>query len=252
MELTVETIPSAAEAFQSGLMSFMSPCLLALLPVALTYVTGVALERRRGQAGGWRLKGFLLLHLAVFLGGFTTALVGQAVGHTWIGRTLLLAQGVLTVAGGLLVTGMGLFMTGLLPKMDGGDLRLRFRHTVWGAFASAVVGATYGLVWSPCMGPMLGTIFLTAGQPELSGQGVWLLLCHGAGFSIPFVLLSLVVDALLQMIRSPFFLLITEKTAGALLAILGLLIASGRFLFLTGWLFQKFSFWVDVLIQGGL
>ncbi len=249
--LAVEHVPLPGEAFTSGLLSFISPCVISLLPVALIYVAGVGVERRR-TGGGWRLKGSLLLHLASFWLGFLAILVGSSVGYTALGRFLLLGQRSLTVLGGILVAVMGLFMTGLVPRVSEGDLRLRFRHRLWGYLGSAAVGVTYGMVWSPCVGPALGTIILLAGSPDTVDQGVPLLILHGLGFGVPFFLTGLLFDALLQRVKSPRVLIVMEKTAGALLAGVGLLIATGQFLAFTDKLFQTFDFWVQVLIQGGL
>jgi cytochrome c-type biogenesis protein len=247
----VAHIPLPGEAFTSGVLSFISPCVLSLLPVTFIYVTGVSVERRR-TGGGWRLKGSLLLHLVSFWAGFVAILIGSSVGYTAVGRFLLMNQRALTVLGGILVSVMGLFMTGLVPRVSEGDLRLRFRHRLWGYAGSAAVGLTYGMVWSPCVGPALGAIILLAGSPETADQGVPLLFLHGLGFGVPFFLTGLLFDGLLQRVKSPRVLIVVEKTAGALLAGVGLLIATGQFLAFTDKLFQTFDFWVQVLIQGGL
>ena len=119
-----------------------------------------------GTPDGWRLKGSLLLHLSVFLAGFVFVLVGMAAGHTALGRLFLLGQRGMTVLGGVLTAVMGLFMTGLVPRAAQGDVRLRFRHRFFGYAASAAMGVTYGLVWSPCVGPTLGLLILLAGAPD--------------------------------------------------------------------------------------
>jgi cytochrome c-type biogenesis protein len=247
----IEHVPLPWEAFVSGLLSFISPCVLSLLPVAVIYVAGVSVERRR-SGGDWRLKGSLLLHLASFWGGFLAILIGSSMGYTFIGRALLLGQRAMTVLGGILVAVMGLFMTGLVPRLSEGDLRLRMRHRAWGYAGSAAVGVTYGMVWSPCVGPALGSIILLAGAPDTVDQGVPLLILHGLGFAVPFFLTGILFDGILQKVQSPRVLMILEKTAGGLLAFIGLLIATGRFLAITDRLFQTFDFWVQVLIQGGL
>lgn len=252
-DMMTDRVPGMGEAFASGLLSFVSPCVLALLPVALVYVTGVSLERRNaGGAGGWRLKGSLLLHLSVFLAGFVAVLVGMAAGHTAVGRFFLLGQRAMTVLGGILAGVMGVFMTGLVPRAAQGDVRLRFRHRFFGYLVSMAVGATYGLVWSPCVGPVLGSIILLAGSPDTSDMGIPLLVLHGAGFGAPFLLTGLAFDAALQRIQDPRVALIMEKTAGGLLAGAGFLIATGRFFVFTDWMFQAFDFWVQALIRRGL
>jgi cytochrome c-type biogenesis protein len=251
--MMTDRVPTIGEALLSGLLSFGSPCLLALLPVALVYVTGVSLERRNAGGGdGWRLKGSLLLHLSVFLAGFIAVLVGMAAGHTALGRLFLVGQRGMTVLGGILAAVMGVFMTGLVPRAAQGDVRLRFRHRFFGYAVSAAVGATYGLVWSPCVGPVLGSIILLAGSPDTSDMGIPLLVLHGAGFGAPFLLAGLLFDAALQRVKDPRAALVLEKAAGALLAAAGFLIATGKFLALTDWMFQAFDFWVQVLIRRGL
>lgn len=246
-----EIIPTPWAAFVSGLLSFASPCILALLPLVLVYVAGIAPERRQA-GGGWRLKGSLLAHLASFLAGFIAVMVGLAVGNTGLGRVFLLGQRAFTVLGGILVVVMGLFMTGLVPRADPGGLRHRLRHRLAGHAGSAAVGATYGFVWSPCVGPVLGALLLAAGAPDTADQGVPLLVLHGIGFGIPFILVSLFFDGLLQGVSHPRVLSAVEKTAGVVQAGVGVLIATGQFLTFMDKLFQTFDYWVQVLIQGGL
>jgi cytochrome c-type biogenesis protein len=258
MEDLAGRIPTIGQAFVSGLLSFLTPCILPLLPVALVYVTGVSLERRRAAAPGekalpaWRLEASLLAHLGSFLGGFILVLLGLAAGHTWVGRLLLSGQRVFMVLGGILVAVMGVFMTGLVPRADRGDLRLRLRHRLPGYAASVAVGATYGFVWSPCVGPTLGTLILLAGQAETSDVGMPLLIIHGLGFGLPFVLTGVLFEGLLQRVRGPRAVLVLEKGAGALLTGVGFLIAVGKFLSVTELLFEACDGWVQALIQGGL
>lgn len=249
-----ERIPTIAEALTSGAMSFLSPCILPLLPVALVYVTGISLERRSAlpAGAGWRLRVSLLMHLGSFLAGFIFILVAMAATHTWLGRLLLTGQRVFMVLGGILVAVMGIFMTGLVPRAAEGDVRLRFRHRFLGYAGSAAVGGTYGFVWSPCVGPVLGTLILLAGQPDTSAMGVPLLVLHGLGFGLPFLLAGLFFDGLLQGFRSPRAVLVLEKAAGGFLTLVGFLIATGKFLNVTDSLFQTFDGWVQALIQGGL
>ena len=143
-------------------------------------------------------------------------------------------------------------MTGLVPRAAQGDVRLRFRHRFFGYAVSTLIGATYGLVWSPCVGPVLGSIILLAGAPDTSDMGIPLLVLHGAGFGIPFLLTGFAFDAALQRIKDPKVSLVLEKEAGGLLAGAGFLIATGKFLILTDWMFQAFDFWVQALIRRGL
>lgn len=258
IEGMTDQIPTIREALRSGAMSFLSPCILPLLPVALVYVTGVSLERRNAAASGaslwagWRLRLSLVMHLAGFLAGFIAVLVGLAAGQTWVGRTLLSGQRIFMVLGGILVAVMGIFMTGLVPRAAEGDMRLRFRHRLFGYAGSAAVGATYGFVWSPCVGPVLGSLILLAGQPDTADMGIPLLVLHGIGFGGPFLLTGVVFDGILQRVSSPRVVLTLEKAAGVFLTVVGFLIATGKFLNVTDHLFQAFDFWVQVLIQGGL
>jgi len=114
------------------------------------------------------------------------------------------------------------------------------------------VGAAYGLVWSPCVGPTLGCIILAAGSPDTADQGIPLLVIHGLGFGLPLLFSGYILDGFLRRIKQPWIPLVLEKTAGISLVVAGLLIATCRFLILMDGLFQTFDSWVHVLIQGGL
>jgi len=214
-------------AFGAGVVSFLSPCVFPLVPGYLSYIAGTtAREAQREGAARWRVTA----HALFFVLGFALifALLGAAassVGAVLSGHKLLLER----VAGVMLIL-FGLFLARLVPlPVLFQERRAHVAGREPALLRSALVGAAFGAGWSPCIGPILGSILALAAAGTTLAQGVLLLLIYALGLGVPFILVGLVIDRAGPVVRrinrytGPISIL-----GGAIMVVTGMLILSGR------------------------
>ena len=224
--------PSFALAFVAGLLSFLSPCVLPLIPSYVGFLTGLTLEElevRRGTALAhalWFVAGFSLIFIAL---GATASALGVLVlrSQVWIGR----------IGGGVVIL-FGLYLLGVLrPALLMRERKVQLARKPLGYLGSAFVGITFGAAWTPCIGPILGAILTLAAAQTSVGRGAALLTAYSAGLALPFVVTALALDRFLAWFqRFRPYLVWVERIAGGLLILLGLLLVTDRFTLLAGWL----------------
>jgi len=222
-----------AVAFLAGLLSFLSPCVLPVVPSYLSYVTGIS-----GVAEMQRRRHLALLHAALFVLGFTLIFVALGATATALGRLLNTYQQWLERIGGLLIVVFGLYCVGALrigvlsreARWDLGDKPL-------GYLGSVLAGLAFGAGWTPCIGPILGSILLYTSSRADFGQGLVLLLAYSLGLAIPFLVAAWALEWFLgRMQRFRKYVVWVERIAGVLLIAFGLLLLTGTFTLLAGWL----------------
>jgi len=223
---------SALVAFAAGLLSFLSPCVLPLVPSYVGFLTGMSVEeaeRRRGTAllhGLWFVAGFSLVF--VLLGAAASA-VGQLLRdyQLWLGRI-----------GGVLLILFGIYLLGLLrPAFLMREWRVQLARKPLGFVGSGVVGFTFGAAWTPCIGPILGGILTLAATRAGLGQGIGLLAVYALGLAIPFLLTALALDRFLVWFqRFRPYIVWVDRIAGGMLIVLGLLLVTDSFTLLAGYL----------------
>jgi len=224
--------PSFALAFVAGVLSFLSPCVLPLIPSYVGFLTGLTLEElevRRGTALAhalWFVAGFSLIFIAL---GATASALGALLlrSQVWIGRI-----------GGVVVILFGLYLLGVLrPALLMRERKVQLARKPLGYLGSAFVGVTFGAAWTPCIGPILGAILTLAAAQASVGHGAALLTAYSAGLALPFVVTALALDRFLAWFqRFRPYLVWVERIAGGLLILLGLLLVTDRFTLLAGWL----------------
>jgi cytochrome c-type biogenesis protein len=225
----------AAAAF-GGLISFLSPCVLPLVPPYLSFLAGTTFDHL--AAGDDRaVRNRALLAALLFVAGFTTVFVLLGATASALGQMVRQYLDVLSTVAGLAIIVMGLhflglFRIGLLYR----EARVRVNRPVglWGAY---VMGLAFAFGWTPCIGPILAAILAVAGSETSVSQGALLLAVYSAGLGVPFLLAAFAMKpfmAFMKRIRSRFHLI--EKTMGALLVLTGVA-------FLAGWLTDA-SFWL--------
>jgi cytochrome c-type biogenesis protein len=219
-------------AFTAGLLSFLSPCVLPLVPSYIGFLTGMTLEEM-----GSRRK-LALIHALLFCLGFTLIFMALGATATALGRALHHYQDWLTRIGGVLIIIFGLFCIGVLrPRFLEQDQRLHLQDKPVGYLGSVVVGMAFAAGWTPCIGPILGGIFTLASASETVGRGMELLGFYSAGLAVPFLVAAYAVDSFLgwfQKFRR--FLPWVMRLSGALLIFVGVLMVTGQFTVLAGWL----------------
>ncbi len=225
-------IPSVGLAVAAGLLSFLSPCVLPLIPSYVGFLTGLTLEQlevRRGSA---------LVHALWFVTGFSVIFVALGATASVLGVLLLRSQVWIGRLGGVLIMLLGLYLLGVLrPPFLMRQRQIQLARKPLGYFGSAVVGVTFGAAWTPCIGPILGAILTLAAAQASVGHGVALLAAYSLGLAIPFLLTALALDRFLVWFqRFRPYLVWVDRVAGLLLLALGLLLVTDRFTLLATWL----------------
>jgi len=240
------SIASFGAAFVAGLISFLSPCVMPLMPAYLSLVSGITVEEMMEGNGEGGIRRQVLLGCTGFVAGFSTVFILLGASATAIGRVLqtwrveLLGVeiGAVQVAGAVIVL-MGLHMTGLLPiQALYRDTRFHSRFKPKGYLGTYLVGAAFAFGWSPCVGPILGGILTIAGGRETVYQGMLLLAVYSLGLALPFFLAGWSVELLLasaKRLKRHFRRI--EIVSGTLLIALGVLVATNRLTALNSYFF---------------
>jgi cytochrome c-type biogenesis protein len=216
-------------AFGGGLVSFLSPCVLPLVPAYLSIVTGLAPGELRGED---RPLGQIFRTTGGFVAGFSVVFIALGLSATTLGSTLLRNQSLITRLSGLVVLGMALFLLGSLVLRAPWLYQERRFHphlARFGPFAPPIAGLAFGFGWTPCIGPVLTSVLAVAATRGRASEGAALLAAYSAGLAVPFLATGLAFDRL----TGAFALVkrhITGLTAtsGATLAIFGLLLSLDR------------------------
>jgi cytochrome c-type biogenesis protein len=214
-----------ALAFGAGLLSFISPCVLPLIPSYLTFVTGVGFD----ELGNSRRAA--LVHALLFVLGFTLIFIALGASATVLGRVLIHYRVWITRVGGALIVLFGLYLLGLVrvAAFDR-ERRVHLANKPVGYLGSVLVGVAFGAGWTPCLGPILGAILTyTAATADLS-RGLPLLLAYSLGLALPFLVAAVAVERFLETAaRLKPHLARVSQVSGALLVIVGLLMVFDYF-----------------------
>lgn len=223
-------------AFSAGLFSFLSPCVLPLFPSYLSFITGMSVERLSGEVTAGT-RGRVLVHSLAFIAGFTAVFVSLGVSVSAAGQFLLDYRDWIRIAGGILIIVFGLYIAGVLRVgLFGRTAQLQIREKRAGLLGSFAVGLTFAIGWTPCVGPILGSILTLASNDKTVAQGTGLLLAYSAGLGIPFLLFSLALGAFLRFFkRYRVFIPVVERVAGVLLIVVGALVVSNYYIALNAW-----------------
>lgn len=179
-------------AFGAGLISFLSPCVLPIIPGYLSLVTGLDVEEL--SEDGRANLGRIAWHTSLFIAGFSAVFILLGLGATSIGSALVDNQGVLTRASGVLVLSMALFVLGSLylqaPWLYR-EARFHPQLSQYGGFAAPVAGIAFGFGWTPCVGPVLTSVLAIAAADGRASRGALLLAVYSAGLGVPFLVTGL-------------------------------------------------------------
>jgi len=229
-------LPAALVALVAGLLSFLSPCVLPIVPPYLAYMGGVSMgELREGRRSAVVPALFFVLGLSTvfLLMGVAASALGQffLANQEWFGRI----SGLVIVALGLHF--LGLYRISILDR----EARLDAGDRGGSSLGAYVLGLAFAFGWTPCIGPQLGAILSIAAQGGSVGRGVALLAVYAAGLGIPFLLAALFISrAMGVMNRIKRHMGLIEKAMGALLVIVGLLLLTNAFSALSFWLLETF------------
>ncbi|MBS3759660.1 MAG: sulfite exporter TauE/SafE family protein [Desulfobacterales bacterium] len=229
---------SISAAFLAGLLSFLSPCVLPLIPAYFTFITGFSIEELTSGDNA-RVRRKVILSTLSFVSGFSLLFILLGASASFIGGIITDYRHIIEMLGGLIIILFGCHLIGWLRigRLNV-EKRVHMREKPLHLLGTFIVGMAFGAGWSPCIGPMLGSILIVASSEETVWQGVGLLAVYAAGLAIPFILISIFINFLLVFIKRATRLMgYVNKTAGGLLILVGVFLLTRNF--------AIFSFFMD-------
>jgi cytochrome c-type biogenesis protein len=230
-------------AFIAGLLSFLSPCVLPLIPSYITYITGLSFADLQAEHPSHIVRQKAMFHALAFIAAFTLVFVLLGASATFAGSFLQEHIVLVRKIGGVLIILFGVHVTGLVPfRFLMGEKRLEFRHKPAGYFGSFLVGIAFAAGWTPCIGPILASILMVAATENNVLQGIILLLLYSLGLGIPFFLSALAMHQFLVIFnRFKKFIRIFEIITGLFLVLVGILIYTNGLSRLSGYASMLFK-----------
>ena len=213
-------------AFIAGLLSFLSPCVLPLIPSYITYITGLSFKELQAEHPTNKVRAMTIIHSLLFIAGFTTVFVLLGASATFIGGFLQEHMGLLRKVGGVLIVVFGIHVSGIFDiGVLLGEKRLAIHRKPAGYAGSFIVGVAFAAGWTPCIGPILASILMVAATENTVYHGIALLLVYSIGLGLPFFLASLAMHHFLVFFnRFKKYIRIFEIITGVFLIIVGILI----------------------------
>ncbi len=225
-------------AFMAGVLSFVSPCVLPLIPAYISFVTGMSLERlTEGREAA--LKKTVLLSSVFFIAGFSTIFMAMGASASFFGEIFTRYQNVVRIAGGIVIILFGLHIMGLLNfSILHREKRLGFLEgRPAGTLGAFFVGMGFAAGWTPCVGPILASILIMAGTSKTVWSGIMLLGAYSLGFAVPFLIVSLGINVFLRHFhRIKRYMNVISTATGVFLVIAGLAISTDYFAVFTEFL----------------
>lgn len=209
-------------ALLAGLLSFFSPCILPLIPAYFTFITGFTLDELTGSDSSIRKK--VVLSTLAYVLGFSFVFVLMGASASFLGSFIHIYSDAIRIIGGALIIFLGLHLTGWLRfSALEFEKRVHLDKKPVHFMGTFLVGMAFGAGWSPCIGPLLGSILIIAGSRETVYEGVALLSVYSSGLAIPFVVMSFFINAMLKFLKKATRALkYFNRIAGVLLILVGL------------------------------
>lgn len=225
-------------AFFGGIASFISPCVVPLVPSYLSYITGVSFEEFSNRKSAHTIRWAAVVHSLMFILGFAAILIAMGASATAVGRALVRYQSVLAKIGGVLIVLLGLYLMGFInPLWLNVERRIHLRSRPTGLLGSVVVGMTFAAGWTPCIGPILGAILVLAGSSGKVVTGLVMLTAFSLGLALPFFVASLAINSFISHFEKvKKYAKWIQRASGVLLIAFGILLFTNYFSRLTAYL----------------
>lgn len=226
-------------AFSAGLLSFVSPCVLPLVPSYLSYITGLSVEKLANVDDRERFRRTILVNSLLFIAGFSTVFIAFGASASLVGQLLYEYQDVIRKVGGVLIIIFGLYLLGLFtPQFFMTERRLvHFETRPVGYIGSFLIGTAFAAGWTPCVGPVLGAILAYASTKDSMKDGVMLLATYSAGLGLPFLLTALGLDRFLAYFKKiRGYLGSVSIASGGLLIVVGMMLYADSLTMVTSFL----------------
>jgi cytochrome c-type biogenesis protein len=226
-------------AFLAGLVSFLSPCVLPIVPSYVGFVTGLTLDELRVE-GSAAARRRAALHAGLFVLGFSALFVALGASATAFGTALRGALPLMQQIGGAVIVLFGLYLLGVLRvRALDRDRRVHLARRRAGAAGSLIAGVAFGAGWTPCIGPVLASVLLYASFEPTMARGMLLLAVYAIGLGVPFFIAAVSLNWFLAgAARVRQWVVPLQRASGALLVVIGLLLVTGRLARISGFLSQ--------------
>ena len=237
---------NAFVAFAAGIFSFLSPCVLPLIPSYLSFVSGVSVDEMRSAEAAARVRSRVVLNSVAFIIGFSLVFVSLGVSASFLGSLFLGHRDIIRLVGGLFVLSVGLYLVGLF-KLAALEKYFQFnlKDKPAGYLGSVLVGITFAVAWTPCVGPVLGAVLALAGASAEVGCGIFLLSSYAAGLALPFFLSALAVNSFFQFSRRfRNYIHAVHVMGGVLLIFVGILLITDYMTFLNAYALRFTPDWL--------
>ncbi len=225
-------------AISAGLISFLSPCILPVIPSYLAFITGISLEELSQQENLRKVRKKVIANSLMFILGFSIIFITLGASATVIGKFLYNNIRWFEIIGGVLVIILGLHFAGIFRlKFLDREKKIHLKKKPLGYLGTCLVGMAFGAGWTPCVGPILGAILAMAATTQNIFKGIALLAFYSAGLGLPFFLSAVILHKFIEYFKTirKYFKVISI-VGGVLLIIVGILLISGYFSSLSGFL----------------
>ena len=229
-------------AFAAGLISFLSPCVLPLVPGYVSFISGVSLTElgERAGKGSWlsRERRIILLNSIFFIAGFSAVFILLGATATWIGSFMASKVSIFSKVAGLVIIFFGIYKLGLIRfNFFYKEARFQMNNRKFGYAGALLIGAAFAFGWTPCIGPILAGILTYAGTLERVNQGVFFLFIYSLGLGVPFFVTAIGIEKFWGCFsRFKKYLRHLEITTGIIMIILGVLIYTNKLILIPGYL----------------
>ena len=233
-------------AFAAGIFSFLSPCVLPLIPSYLSFVSGVSLDEMRSDQAARHVRSRVVLNSVAFIAGFSLVFVSLGASASFLGSFFLGYRDVIRILGGLFILLVGLYLVGLF-KVAALERYLQFdmKDKPAGYLGSVLVGITFAVAWTPCVGPILGAILALASTSGEIGRGTLLLTTYAAGLALPFFLSAVAINSFFQFSQSfRRYIQAVHVTGGVLLIVVAVLLLTDYMTFLNAYVLRFTPEWL--------
>jgi cytochrome c-type biogenesis protein len=232
-------------AFTAGLLSFISPCVLPLVPAYLSYISGVSLDAMRGKTEEKGTGRKVIINTLLFVLGFSIVFCTLGATASYIGQYLVLYKNYINIIGGIIIVALGLHLAGVYRiKWLDYEKRVHVKEKPLGLLGSILIGAAFAFGWTPCIGPILSAILLIAADQKTTADGITLLAVYSMGLGVPFLATGIALNYAMNVFKAiKKHYRGIELASGMLLIFIGVLVATDQFSRLSAWLarFDKYS-----------
>jgi cytochrome c-type biogenesis protein len=232
-------------AFSAGLLSFVSPCVLPLVPSYISYISGLSIDQLSKAEERSRFRKEIVVNSLLFIFGFSAVFIAFGASASLVGQLLITYQDFVRKLGGVLIIVFGLYLLGVLNfRFLATEKRFHFKSRPAGYLGSVLVGVAFAAGWTPCVGPVLGTILLYASTTDSLVNGVALLTAYSLGLGLPLFATALGVDRFLAYFKQVrAYLWGVSAVCGVFLVAVGVLIYANSLTIITSFLEQHGIGW---------